>query len=246
MIEKILALLETNFPGVRKDGLKQLANSINLTVTTEEEVTTIVGKLTAENVEKFITDWRREADAEIEKANKTREDNLRKKYDFVEKKEPPTEPTTEPSTPPAEPGNRGIDPTAIQKMITDAVKAATDPLNQQIASIQGTAVAATRKELLEKVFTDDIPKSYKSTIMDGFQNRTFESDEAFNEYLNKTKENVAAFRQELADNGLGGITKPILGTPGKDGVSSAVADYIKEREDTAAGKAPATGKELNI
>ncbi|MDR0754273.1 MAG: hypothetical protein LBF04_02680, partial [Prevotellaceae bacterium] len=37
-------------------------------------------------VDAFITEWRKEADAEISKANKTYEDGLRKKYDFAEKK----------------------------------------------------------------------------------------------------------------------------------------------------------------
>lgn len=85
-LNEIVALLETQFPGVRKDGLNQLARVIAMQVNTKEEATGIVGKLTAEAVAKFVADWRKDADAEIDKANKTREDNLRKKYDFVEKK----------------------------------------------------------------------------------------------------------------------------------------------------------------
>lgn len=96
-LNEIVALLETQFPGVRKDGLNQLARVIAMQVNTKEEATGIVGKLTAEAVAKFVADWRKDADAEIDKANKTREDNLRKKYDFVEKK------PEEGGTPPARP-----------------------------------------------------------------------------------------------------------------------------------------------
>ena len=71
LVQIILSLLEQNYPGVRKDGLKHLATSLALTVSTDEEATTVVGKLTADNVNKFVTDWRKEADAEIDKANKT-------------------------------------------------------------------------------------------------------------------------------------------------------------------------------
>ena len=81
-LNEIVALLETQFPGVRKDGLNQLARVIAMQVNTKEEATGIVGKLTAEAVAKFVADWRKDADAEIDKANKTREDNLRKKYDL--------------------------------------------------------------------------------------------------------------------------------------------------------------------
>ena len=113
-LNEIIALLETQFPGVRKDGLSQLARVIAMQVNTKEEATGIVGKLTAEAVAKFIADWRKDADAEIDKANKTREDNLRKKYDFVEKK------PGEGGTPPAPAGT--LDVATVQEMITNAVE----------------------------------------------------------------------------------------------------------------------------
>lgn len=86
MKEKILALLVAMFQDVRKDGLNHLANSLALTVKTEDEAKEVVGKLTADQVKTFVTDWRKDADAEIGKANKTYEAGLKAKYDFVEKK----------------------------------------------------------------------------------------------------------------------------------------------------------------
>lgn len=104
MKEEILALLLTAFAGVRKDGLSQLAAVLALQVKTKEEANEVIGKLTADQVNAFVNDWRKEADAEIEKANQTREANLRKKYDFVEKK-PEDGNGGNPPTPPA--GNLG-------------------------------------------------------------------------------------------------------------------------------------------
>ena len=68
----ILALLQSKFAGVRKDGLQQLAAVISVQVANEEEANEVVGKLTADKVSKFVTDWRKTTDAEIAKANKTR------------------------------------------------------------------------------------------------------------------------------------------------------------------------------
>ena len=65
----ILALLQSKFAGVRKDGLQQLAAVISVQVANEEEANEVVGKLTADKVSKFVTDWRKTTDAEIAKAN---------------------------------------------------------------------------------------------------------------------------------------------------------------------------------
>lgn len=242
MNDKILALLETQFPGVRKDGLKHLATSLALTVSTDEEATTVVGKLTADNVNKFITDWRKEADAEIDKANKTREANLRAKYDFVEKTEtPPTPPHETPPTP--TPGGT-FKMEDIQKMIVDSVKAATSGIQSELAAFKGSAVSATRREQVLKVFNDQTPAPFKEAILEGFDARTFENDEAFQQYLTKTKESVSQLTQELADKGLGSHERPILGKPNKDGVSSGVEDYLEAKAKEASGEAGLTGKKI--
>ena len=64
--------------------------------------------------EKILAFWRKEADAEITKANKTHETGLRQKYDFTKKKQEPANPAQ------TEPGTGGtVDAAAIQKLITD-------------------------------------------------------------------------------------------------------------------------------
>lgn len=235
MKEKILALLEKTFPGVRKDGLNHIANTLALTVTTEEEATAAVGKLTADGVNSFITDWRRDADAEIDKANQTREANLRKKYDFVEKKEPGTDGTP---TPPVPGGT--LDAAAIQNIVTEAVKAATTPLLQEVATLKSNATIANRRELLVKEL-DGVTESYKNSVLENFGLIDFKDEEAFTGYLNGVKTNVATFKQELADKGLGQQGKPSFGTVNEDGVSAAVQSYVKEKTE---GEKTLTGKEV--
>jgi hypothetical protein len=228
-LNEIVALLETQFPGVRKDGLNQLARVIAMQVNTKEEATGIVGKLTAEAVAKFVADWRKDADAEIDKANKTREDNLRKKYDFVEKK------PEEGGTPPAPAGT--LDAATVQAMITNAVKEATKGLQSEVMSLQ--SAAANRRETLVKELAD-VPEAYKAKVLKDFDRVAklggFADENAFNEYLTETKNDVAAFGQELADRGLSLHEKPVLGSPNKDGVSAGVESYIQAKAAEAANK----------
>ncbi|MDR1371921.1 MAG: hypothetical protein LBJ17_02170 [Dysgonamonadaceae bacterium] len=222
-----MALLEKAFPGVRKDGLNQLAGAISLQVTTEEEATTAVGKLTTDSVNSFITDWRKDADAEINKANQTREANLREKFDFVEKK-------PDNGGNPTPPANGNLDAAAIQKLITDAVTAANTVLQTELASFKSTAVNANRRELLVKELAD-VPEAYKGKVLKDFDRMSFKDEDSFNAYLNETKTDVATFSQELANKGLGQQGKPIFGNPNPDGVSKGVENYITEKAKEAKG-----------
>lgn len=228
MKEKILALLVAMFQGVRKDGLNQLAGAMSLQVNTEEEANEVVGKLTADQVNSFVSDWRKEADAEITKANRTYEDGLKKKYDFVNKDKSDAEPTD----PPAEPGV--LDAAAIQRIVMQAVQSATTPLLEKVAGLEGSATNASRRDLLVKELAD-VPESYKTKVLKDFDRMAFTDEDSFNEYLDDTKGDVASFGQELADKGLGHQSPPMFGTVNKDGVSQGVQTYITEKTDEGKG-----------
>lgn len=232
LVEQILALLVTTFQGVRKDGLNHLARSLALTVKTEEEAKEVVGKLTADQVKAFVSDWRKDADAEITKANQTYENGLKAKYDFVEKKKPEEGGTT--------PANTGtLDAATVQEMITNAVREATKGLQSEVSSLQSAAVTASRRETLVKELAD-VPEAYKAKVLKDFDRVAnlggFADENAFNEYLTETKSDVAAFGQELADRGLSLHEKPVLGSPNKDGVSAGVASYIQAKTAEAENK----------
>lgn len=231
MKEKILALLVSAFQGVRKDGLNQLAAAMAMQVNTDDEANEVVGKLTADQVNSFVSGWRKEADAEITKANRTYEDGLKKKYDFVDKGK--SNPDTPPSDPTAEPAGN-FDAAAIQKIVTQAVQAATAPLLEKVANLEGSATNASRRELLVKELAD-VPESYKTKVLKDFDRMTFEDEDTFNEYLDDTRSDVASFGQELADKGLGHQSPPIFGTVNKEGVSQGVQTYITEKTDEGKG-----------
>jgi len=230
MKEKILALLLAQFTGVRKDGLNHLANALSWQVTTEDEAKTLVGKLTAEQVSSFITDWRKEADAEVTKANKTYEDSLRKKYDFTEKKTDPTDPTkTEPTI---EAGN--FDAAAIQKIVTDAVSTATKPLLEQINTFKAGETAKTRFQALNDKLRDCNDSNFKAKALKDFARMTFDTDEAFTEYLTETETDIKSANQNVADSGLGAQGRPFTSnTPPNE-----VKEATKEEIDAVMNKLP--------
>ena len=92
MEETILALLVTAFPGVRKDGLKMLARTMALQAETEADAKAAVGRLTRERVDAFVRDFRADVDKAVSDGTHTFEENLKRKFDLVEKKEQPEAP----------------------------------------------------------------------------------------------------------------------------------------------------------
>jgi hypothetical protein len=220
---KILALLETKFQGKRKDGLSRLANAIALQVTTEEEASAIVGKLTAESVDSFIADWRKEADAEITRANKTYEDGLKKKFDFVEKKEPDGNGTSPHVT--TESG--AIDAAAIQKIIADSITAITKPLLEKMTALESGNVAKTRLQELNDKLKDCRDETFKAKALKDFARMQFDTDGAFTEYLTDTEADVKTANQNVADSGLGAQGRPwIPNTPPAGSGKEATAEEL--------------------
>lgn len=232
--EKILALLVAKFQGVRKDGLQQLAAAIGLQVANEEEANQVVDKLTADKVSAFVTDWRRNADAEIKKANDTYEEGLRRKYDFKEKENPGRA-----AIPPTETGD-AVTLEAISKLIDDRLKGVQD----SITTLNADKAATSRRKLfVAKLDEAKVEGRQREMMLRNFDraNSTFEKDEDFNNYLTEVQGDIAALQQERADAGLQGHEKPIFGAVNKDGISSGVADYIKTQTES---NKPLTGKEV--
>lgn len=227
MKEKILALLLAKFAGVRKDGLAQLAASLSLQAADESEATTLIEKITADKVNDFVKDWRKDVDKEVSTSTKTFETTLKEKYDMVEKKTDDKKVDT-----PA--------PTDIAAIIAAEIAKAVNPLQQQLAGFRGQEITKTRLQTLESKLTD-VPETFKSQKLKDFGRMNFETDEAFNEYLAEFETDVTAFNQEMADKGLAGHGRPIMGGANKDGVSSSVASFIAAKTDD---KAPLSGKEI--
>lgn len=229
-LEQIIALLVAKFQGVRKDGLAQVARTIAIQATTEDEAKAIIDKLDVEKVKAVVTDYRKDVDKEVSEANKTYEGTLKKKFDFVEKKSNPDDDDSTKKT-------LNDDAPAWAKALIDQNKALADKLN----AIEGQKVTDTRLQMLEGKFAG-VPDSYKSQRLADAKLFINNLDEAgFNEYLTKTESDIAAFNQELADKGLSGQGKPMFGQKDNNGISSGVAAFI---DSQTKDKAPLMGKEI--
>lgn len=227
-LEEILALLQAKFVGARKDGLEHLAGALLLQCSTKEEAQTIIDKLSDDKVKGFITDWRKKADAEISKATNTYETKLRDKYTLVEKK-------------PVEAGNdggndnqpAGITLDAISKLIEEKLGGVVTTLNAREAA---KGFRATFEAELDKA---EIKGRQREMMMRNFDRaNSFKDADEFNTYLEEARGDISAIKQEAADAGLGTQAKPIFGGVNKDGVSTAVADFLaaSKSENQLSGK----------
>ena len=233
----ILALLQSKFAGVRKDGLQQLAAVISVQVANEEEANEVVGKLTADKVSKFVTDWRKTTDAEIAKANKTHEDGLRRKYDFKEK-EAPGDPKPGEETPPT---GGALTAEAIRAIIREETKS----IREGYDGLRAEKTAATRREqFVAKLDAAKIEGKQRDMLLRSFDRAasTFKDDEDFNGFLTEMQGDIDALAQEQSDNELRNHEKPIFGAVNKDGISAGVADYIASQQSSASPTL--TGKEI--
>lgn len=234
LTEEILALLKTQFPGVREDGLQQLAASLSLQVATKEEAAEIVGKFTADKVQQFVKDWRSKADAEIGKANQTYENSLKEKYDFVEKgKQTPPATTTQPAT-----GELTLD--SVKALIAEQMQG----IQQSITSITDTKLAETRRGMfIAALDKAKLEGSKRELLLDNFGRMTFKDDADFNGFMTAQAAHIATLAQEEADRNLQNHDAPIFGAVNKEGVSQGVADFIAQRA-AENSKPVLTGREV--
>lgn len=217
MKDKILTLLETKFQGTRKDGLSILAGVLAMTANDEETAKKVVEALTADQVKSFITDYRKAADSEITKATKTAEENLRVKYNFVEKK--PDGDDDKKKKPDGD--DKTLDIEAL-------IKKATDPLIKELADLKGDKVKATRRETFTKAI-GNIPDNLKSLYLENFEKSTFDTDDDFNAYVTKTTETASKLAQDMANNSLAGISRPTIPSVDASDVSADMKSYVESK-----------------
>lgn len=224
MKEKILALLLIQFAGMRKDGLTHLARSLALQATTEDEAKALVEKLSKESVEDFIKDFRAVVDREVSDGNKSFKSNLEKKYDFVEKKEP------------AKGGDgkeKETDPDDIASIIKKEMEALFTPLKQEIEGFKAQNTTKTRLQTLEEKLKECKDETFKTQTLKDFSRMTFESEEAFTEYLTEKETDIATANQNHANLVMGGSTRPFVGGGKPDGkeASKEEVDAVVEKLD---------------
>jgi len=190
MKHKLLELLNAKFlgQGTRKDTLERLATAYSVQITTEEEAQALVDKLEQNQVTEFEKEYRSAMDSEISKATRTALENASKGKGGEEGK--------------SEEGKGGEQPTDIASIVANAIKEATTPLLQEINSIKAGKTTETRLQQLNNILNDAKDETIKGAILKGFGRMSFESDDAFAEYLTEVTSDVTTSNQSFISKGL--------------------------------------------
>lgn len=233
-IEQILALLQAKFEGVRKDGLAQIARTIVLQATTEEEAQGIIDKLDPEKVKAVVKDFRKDVDKEVSDARQK-----------IESKYKANDPEGgEGGADPGKNGGQNHDPNDISAIVKAAVSEAVRPFQEKLSAIEGKEVSKSRRQRFEEAFKDVPEGAFRTSQMTDFDLivDAFNSEDDFDAYLTRKQSDIAAYNQERADSGLGQHGRPMFGNKKTgDGISSATAAFIA---DQTGGDNPLGGREV--
>lgn len=242
-MKMILALLTAKFPGVRKDGLNMLARLMALQTETEDEAKAAVERLTRDGVDAFVRDFRSDVDKEVSDGTRTFEENLRRKFDLVEKQSEPRADEVKPKADPSPKKREGADAeTDLQAVVANAVANAVRPLKEQLERYERGNVNQSRLQALTDRLNVCKDESFRAKALKDFGRMTFDTEEAFNEYLTDTETDIADANKRMADAKLAGMGRPMFSQKDESGVTASVARYINAQ--TKGSDASLGGKEL--
>ena len=223
MFEKIIELLTTKFTGIRKDAIEMLARNIALQCDNDDDVTAAIGKLTDEKVNEFVKGYRSQVDKEVSASISANEKNLRKKYDFIEKKIEGNETKK----------LEGNDTNDISAIINAAIAKAIEPFQNEISNLKQENTSKSRLQQVNDKLNACKNDVYKNQMLKAYQKMAFADDEKFNEYLTELDSDIAEANQSFANDSLRGV-KPLKSEVNNDGVSKAVSDFISSQSTDSA------------
>ena len=222
MFEKTIELLTSKFTGIRKDAIEMLARNLALQCDNDDDVTAAIGKLTDEKVNEFVKGYRSQVDKEVSASISANEKNLRKKYDFIEKKE-----GNEPKK------MEGNDSNDISAIINAAIAKAIEPFQTEISNLKQENANKSRLQQVNEKLNACKNDVYKNQMLKAYQKMSFADDEKFNEYLTELDSDIAEANQSFANDSLRGV-KPLKSEVNNDGVSKAVSDFISSQSTDSA------------
>ena len=223
MFEKIIELLTAKFTGIRKDAIEMLARNLALQCDNDDDVTAAIGKLTDEKVNEFVKGYRSQVDKEVSASISANEKNLRKKYDFIEKKIDGNEPKK----------TEGNEPNDISSIINAAIAKAIEPFQNEISNLKQENTSKSRLQQVNDKLNACKNDVYKNQMLKAYQKMAFADDEKFNEYLTELDSDIAEANQSFANDSLRGV-KPLKSEVNNDGVSKAVSDFISSQSTDSA------------
>ena len=228
MKEKIFNFLKTKLAGfaggVQEFFLLGFADHYAKTINDESQIATTITDGAIDQIKVAYTLYDTEAIRRAAEAQKTALKNFQEKHGLDENGKPIEDPKKKKEVPP-NPGNPG-DPNDIRKIISDAIAAAVQPLQQKI---ENQEKEKSRSALAEKVKSHekikDIPAWYLSK-----SNLVPESEDMFDQHIANLESDWNKTRQQMIDDGMVFSTPPAAGgTGGKEGAE--VGKKIAEKHN---------------
>ena len=211
-MEHLIELLKQKFSGVRQDVLAQLAALLALVATTEDEQKTMVEKLDKAQVEAFGKEYRKTVDTEVSNGTKTFEENLKKKYDFVEKgkqdpKPQPAPPAPEPKPEPKPAPEPKPQPSPEPQPKPDderykALQKEIDELKGVITGMKKEGISKTRSAKYNEIVGGCKDENLKAIFERQFPLLESLDDDAFNSQLETIKGDVEKSNQRYVEKSL--------------------------------------------
>ena len=81
-----------------------------------------------------------------------------------------------------------------------------ETLARQVETMKGEKVTTGRKERLSKLLADT--GTYGEAALKNFERMSFKDDDDFDDYFTSVEEDLAKFKQQMADSGLAHLTTP--------------------------------------
>lgn len=226
MKAKILEALKTRYKnlGFSDKAFDGVAEYLSKSVTKDEEV-----EATVAGAEPLLKAFQGDADKRVTEAVSTAKAQWEKDHP---KPQPPD-------------GKEGEQ----KKKESDDEPEWVKKLNTKLETITTEMTALKQVNLMQgqhqrikaKLEESKVPEKYYSKLLTG---RSFKDDAEIEQFTTELVTGWEEFRQELADQGLGQSHKPLLGDKQKDGVSSAVKDYIDAKNNPSGAKDSLGGKKL--
>lgn len=212
--EQILEALKAKFQGVSADILNRIANKLSKTVTSAEQVATVVEGVTIQQVIESYGDSRATESAQTAVRNYETNHNL-KDGKPIETPPPTGGAAGGTGGQPAAGGTETVP--AWAQAIIDSNKTLTD----RLAKMEGERTTATRKQKLSEVTSklpEELRKPYERTAIENL------SDEDFNTLLGEITTEVETISGSIAAKGA------VFGKPAAHGSQTTQNALTKEQE----------------
>ncbi len=180
MKKKLLEALKARFDGVNESILSRIADKLAKTVTKEEDVDTTVESMTLQQVIDS------EADRRATEASQTAVANYEKRHSLKEGKPVDGGEQVKEGNPAGGDGGGDLKGGDLADRISEAVKAAVNPLMQEIETLKSGKVSDARKQQLDDVIANTSDK-FKTRITNSYKRMNFKDDEDFNAFLEEIK-----------------------------------------------------------